>query len=55
MIIKHCKDKYYVVGKTFFGQTKLTLYEALKVVVFTVILLLRGNTSLLSIRLYIAW
>ena len=31
--------------KTFFGQSILTLYEAFKVVVFTVMLLLRRNTS----------
>ena len=32
--------------KTFFGQSILTLYEAFKVAVFTVMLLLRRNTSL---------
>ena len=32
--------------KTFFGQSILTLYEVFKVAVFTVMLLLRRNTSL---------
>ena len=41
--------------KTFFGQSILTLYKAFKVAGFTVILLLRRNTSLLSIRPWIAW
>ena len=38
-----------------FDQSILTLYEAFKVAVFTVMLLLRRNTSLLPIRPWIAW
>ena len=40
--------------KTFFGQSILTLNKAFKVAVFTVMLLLRRNTSLLPIRPWIA-
>ena len=41
--------------KNIFGQSILTLYEAFKVAVFTVMLLLRRKTSLLPIRRWIAW
>ena len=44
-----------ILEKTFFGQSILTLYKAFKAAVFTVILLLRRNTSLLPIRPWIAW
>ena len=40
-------------GYKFFGQSILTLYEAFKIAVFTVMLLLRRNTSLLPIRPWI--
>ena len=40
--------------KTSLGQSILTLHKAFKITLFTVILLLRRNTSLLPIRRWIA-